>query len=147
MKLPRLRAIQLSPPTAPPRTTGAIGLATVAYSPRWNHYSWSAGGHVSQQNEVALINEMIRNAVGPSGPLVRNYAASNQCSVYVRTGLHTSQADPVEHVQVQLGISTAPWTSNACPGYTCHIQYVAGNNGAPPTYPATCVRGLHGGGN
>jgi hypothetical protein len=79
---------------------------------------------------------MIRNS---DSQRVRGYAADSNCNVYVRTGLHTSSSDAAEHVQVQLGITTPPYFSSACPAYTCHIRYDADRISG---YPTQCWPGI-----
>jgi hypothetical protein len=115
--------------------------ASVEFSPRWNHFSWNNAHGTDLETERQLILEMVRNS---QSPLVRQYAANNICNVYVRTGIHPSDADPADHVQVQLGLPAPPWQSADCLGYTCHIRYAAAPAGG---YPTTCFAGLHAGGN
>ncbi len=114
---------------------------SIEFSGRWNHYSWSAGGHTDQESERQLILEMIRNC--NSSQLKRYADSTSGGSVYVRTGIHTSKKDNREHVHVQLGDrNSKTWHSATWPGYTAHIYYSSAATGG---YDVSMVKGLHSG--
>jgi hypothetical protein len=98
---------------------------TVAFSKEWFHYSWSTNPAVKldQETEQHLIEEMIRNS---DSDLVRLFALNDsEYGVYVRTGLHTSQTESRDHVQVVLGSNDpSSWKKGAADsGKTAHIIF------------------------
>lgn len=97
---------------------------TVAFSKNWSHYSWSTDPTVKldQGTEQRLIEEMIRNS---ASDLVRMCALSSEYGVYVRTGLHKSQTENRDHVQVVLGSNDPEsWKKSAAEtGKTAHIIF------------------------
>jgi hypothetical protein len=98
---------------------------TIAFSKSWFHHSWSTNPAVKldQQAEELLIREMVRNS---DSDLVRLFALSeSEYGVYVRTGLHSSQTEGRDHVQVVLGSNDPQsWKKSAAEtGKTAHIIF------------------------
>lgn len=114
---------------------------TISFSPRWNHYSWSnSDTTVDEESERQLILEMIRNCDSED---IRRYASSmTGGNVYVRTGIHSSGAEPRDHIQVHLGLDREPWSNADYRPYTAHIIY---NSSGNQPYEASLVSGLHSG--
>lgn len=131
MKLPRTtRGPGLRPmPREDTRPTARVEPRTYdGTSKGWDHHSLSntSGSGWTKSVEQTTIETMVKNS---DSSTLAGYAASSECGVYARTGIHTSSSDSQWHVQVILGKNSDPWYSSSCPKRTCHVRYVLDKNG------------------